>query len=92
MRAPASVTRTKSEARTLAERLLTRIKQGDSFDELIRKYSDEPGAAARAGKLRPFKRGQLVRPFEDAAFALGVGQLSGIVETPFGFHIIRRDS
>jgi len=92
MRAPGSITRTKSEARALAERLLARIKQGDSFDDLVRKYSDEPGAATRAGKLRPFKRGQLVRPFADAAFALGVGQLSGVVETPFGFHIIRRDS
>lgn len=88
-RAPASITRSKEEARALAEDILKQIKDGADFAEMAKKYSDGP-SGPRGGKLGPFGRGAMVKPFEDAAFALKKGKVSGIVETPFGFHIIKR--
>jgi parvulin-like peptidyl-prolyl isomerase len=89
-RAAGSVVRTREQARSVAEKVLERAKSGDDFSRLAVEFSDEPGAAQRGGSLGRFGHGQMVRAFEDAAFALDVGQVSGIVETPFGFHIIKR--
>lgn len=72
-----------------AEALRARAVAGEDFAELARQYSDDTGSAARGGDLGRFGRGQMVGHFEDAAFALGVGEISGVVETPFGFHIIK---
>jgi parvulin-like peptidyl-prolyl isomerase len=86
-----SATRTKEEAKQLAEDLLVRINGGESFEVLASQYSDCPSAQReQSGDLGFFGKGKMVKPFEDVAFALEVGGISGIVETKFGYHIVKR--
>jgi parvulin-like peptidyl-prolyl isomerase len=88
--ADAQITRSKEEARALAAQLATRIvKEHADLARLAREHSDCP-SAPEGGELGRFTRGELVPEFEDALFALTPGQISGVVETPFGFHIIQR--
>ncbi|KYF59877.1 hypothetical protein BE08_03375 [Sorangium cellulosum] len=89
-RAPPHVTRSRDEARALAEQALKRAQQGARFEDLVAQYSDEPGAAGRGGDLGRFPKGAMVREFEQALENVAVGALSGVVETPFGFHVIVR--
>ncbi len=87
--APA-VTRTKDQARKRAEEVLKKAKGRADFAALAKQYSDDPGSGPRGGDLGVFARGAMVKPFADAAFALGPGELCGVVESDFGFHVIRR--
>ena len=90
MRAAPTITRSKDEAKKLATDVMNKAKKGQDFAALAKQYSDEPGAKDRAGALGKFTKGQMVKPFADAAFALKPGEISDVVETDFGFHVIKR--
>lgn len=78
----------KATALKKAKDLRKRIKDGADFDETARKFSDDKPSAAQGGNLGVLVRGQTVPDFEKAAFSLPVGQLSDVVESEFGYHII----
>ncbi|MCX7877820.1 MAG: peptidylprolyl isomerase [Ignavibacteria bacterium] len=79
----------KYQARKKAEQLLDSLKKGADFSELAKKYSDDSLSAIKGGNLGKAKKGTFVKEFEDAAFLLQPGEISGIVETEFGYHIIK---
>ncbi len=89
-RAGKSVLRTREQALVLAQEVLRRAKGGEDVGRLAVEYSDEPNAGARGGSLGRFGKGQMVGAFDAVAFKLKVAQISDIVETPFGYHIIQR--
>lgn len=79
----------REKAKAKAEGLLAELKRDPKqFAELAKKNSDDPGSAALGGDLEWFGRAAMVKPFEDAAFALKPGGLSGVVESDFGYHVI----
>jgi len=77
------------QTRAKAEEVLAKLRAGGDFDALAKENSADPSNKDRGGDLGWFGRGMMVKPFEDAAFALKPGELSGIVETQFGYHIIK---
>jgi peptidyl-prolyl cis-trans isomerase D len=81
--------RTDEAAKKFAQDLLARIKSGESFDAIAKKYSQDPGSAVKGGDLDYFARGQMVPEFESAAFSLKKGEVSDVVKTQFGYHIIK---
>ncbi|WMJ72697.1 peptidylprolyl isomerase [Cytophagaceae bacterium ABcell3] len=79
----------KRQARATLERLRTKIANGADFCDYAKQYSEDPGSAKKCGELGFFKRGELVPEYEAAALKLKPGELSGIVESQFGFHLIQ---
>ena len=86
---PKTGERVKKKAHDFAESLLDSLKKGADFATLAKKYSDDPGSAAQGGDLGFVKRGVFYPEFEAVAFSLAPNQISGIVESPVGFHIIQ---
>ncbi|MFI5280425.1 MAG: peptidylprolyl isomerase [Gemmatimonadales bacterium] len=81
----------KAAKRRIAQGYLTQLQHGANFAQLAGRVSEDPGSKAQGGSLGLFARGQMVKPFEDAAFALRPGELSPeLVVTPFGYHILYR--
>jgi peptidyl-prolyl cis-trans isomerase C len=78
----------KAEARKKIETVQQKIKAGGDFAELAKEYSEGP-SNTRGGDLGFFRRGQMVKPFEDAAFTMKANDVSDIIETRFGYHIIK---
>lgn len=82
----------KAAIRAKMDSLLERARGGEDFAELAKKYTDDPGSKATGGLYEKFARGRMVKPFEDASFNLPIGSISDIVETEYGFHIIKIES
>lgn len=82
--------RSKEDALELAERVASEARAGRTpFEDLARRYTDEPGGQQRGGDLGFFRRETMVQEFSEVAFAMSKGEISGLVESPFGFHIIK---
>lgn len=79
----------KAKARTRADEVKKKLDLGADFATLATEYSEDPGSKDKGGELGWFPRGRMVGPFEEAAFALKPGEVSGVVESPFGFNIIK---
>ena len=80
----------REKARAKAQELLAQVKKApDTFADVARKNSQDPGSAPNGGDLDFFARGSMVKPFEDAAFAMKKGDISDVVESEFGYHVIK---
>jgi peptidyl-prolyl cis-trans isomerase D len=83
----------RQKAKAKADALLEQLRKAPAtFADVAKKNSDDPGSAARGGDLDFFARGAMVKPFEDAAYAMKAGEISNVVESEFGYHIIRLDA
>jgi parvulin-like peptidyl-prolyl isomerase len=92
LRIPEGASPAKSDSvRDLAASLRERLLAGEDFGALAGEYSEDTGSGANGGDLGSFGRGEMVPPFEEAAFSLDVGGISPVVETDFGLHLIRVD-
>ena len=89
-KAAATITRSREEACLRAMDARAKLESGTSFAEVVKAYSEEPGAASREGSIGAVARGDVVPPFADAAFELAPGETSHVVETDFGFHVVLR--
>ena len=78
------------EKQSQALAILARIKAGEKFGKLAKELSLDSGSAKKDGNLGYFTRGKMVKPFEDVAFKLQIGEISNPVKTEFGYHIIKR--
>ena len=80
----------RQKAKAKAEQLLEQVRKSPGqFAEIAKKNSDDPGSAERGGDLDYFSRGAMVKPFDDAVFAMKPGEISNVVESDFGYHIIQ---
>jgi peptidyl-prolyl cis-trans isomerase C len=85
---PGASEKNKAKARQKIEKIRQRLVKGEDFGALAKEFSQCP-SSAKGGDLNFFGKRQMAKPFEDAAFALKVGELSGVVETRFGYHLIK---
>lgn len=83
---------TEEQAKAKAEEIREKIKGGASFEELAKAESDDVGSGANGGSLGEFGRGQMVSEFEQAAFTTPIGELSDVIRTQFGFHLVKVDA
>ncbi|MBN2366582.1 MAG: hypothetical protein EH225_11750 [Calditrichaeota bacterium] len=79
----------KDEIRDKMEEILEKARGGEDFAELAQKYSEDPGSKEKGGLYEDFERGMMVKPFEDAAFSVPEGEISDIIETQYGYHILK---
>jgi len=79
----------KEKIHTKMEQILKEARSGKDFAELAEKYSEDPGSKDTGGLYEQFPRGQMVKPFEEAAFNVPIGSISDIVTTQYGYHIIK---
>ena len=79
----------KKEIYKKMEGILKEARSGKDFAELAKKYSEDPGSRANGGLYEKFPHGKMVKPFEDAAFSLPIGSISDIIETQYGYHILK---
>ena len=80
------------DAKAKAEAILKELRAGADFAQVAKAKSQDPGSAAKGGDLGFFARGRMIKPFEDTAFGMAkAGDISEVIESPFGFHIIRLD-
>jgi peptidyl-prolyl cis-trans isomerase SurA len=86
---PRSSDAARAVARSVADSVLQALRAGEDFATAARRFSADPGSKEEGGDLGWFRRGRMVREFEAAAFSLRPGQISPVVETPFGFHLIQ---
>jgi peptidyl-prolyl cis-trans isomerase C len=85
--------RSDDAAKKLAEELRQKALRGEDFAKLAKEYSEDPSAARNSGSLGFFKRGQMVKPFEDAVFVMQKpGEISEVVKTQFGYHVIKYET
>lgn len=84
-----TASRSQADAQKEIAELKLQLEGGADFEDLAAQHSDCP-SAQRGGDLGSFGRGAMVKPFEDSAFGMEVGQTSDVVETAFGYHIIKR--
>jgi peptidyl-prolyl cis-trans isomerase D len=91
IRAEAKDTESSAKARKKAESIREEAVKGKDFAQLAKQYSEDPGTKGQGGDLGYFTRGQLVPEFEQEAFSLKVGEISKVIQTPYGFHILKVD-
>jgi parvulin-like peptidyl-prolyl isomerase len=71
------------------KKILARARAGEDFGQLAQTYSEDPGSKDKGGLYANFERGAMVKPFEDAAFTVPIGELSDVIETRYGYHILK---
>lgn len=81
----------KEQAKAKAQDILNQLQHGGNFADLAKKYSDDPGSGAKGGELGWLTHGQTVANFDKTVFSLNPGQMSGLVETEYGYHIIQTE-
>jgi foldase protein PrsA len=79
----------KKELRKKLERILQRARKGEDFADLAKQYTEDPGSKENGGLYENFSKGEMVKPFEEAAFSVPIGTISDIIETKYGYHIVK---
>jgi hypothetical protein len=92
LRTTPDVTRSKDEARKLAEQVVKKLQAGADWTATANQYTEDPSGKGQGGKLGTFPKGRMVPEFDNQVFALAPGGISGVVETGFGFHVIKREN